>query len=549
MEKKTLLTFALIGLIFILSNKFLWKKKAPLPAANEVVAAQTLDTSINTKTPIKADDATITPVAATILDIPINNDIVLQNDKLSLRLSNVGGRIVSAQVKDYVLADKTSIVELIPADSGIMGFKIDTGRIKANYEQVVFEYQSGTDANGHAYVKFYTQAADGLELEKKFSIADDYHLNFTFNSRGRDGIIGYDLMVNSGINDTEDFLKMKNQNYKLITQTDEKREDLTLSKLKKSGEAINMRAGRFSWASARSKYFVMGLIPEKRIVATKLRVFAQANSPAFEMGVRFNSAKTDISDSYTIYLGPVIYEEMLKVGRGYEETTELGWKFLRPISRIFVKFFTWMHRFVPNFGICLLIFAFLLKLLLYPVTHKMYESSQKMQQVQPLIKAVQAQYKNDIKKQQEEVRKIHKKHGVNPLGGCLPLLLQMPIFFALYPVLRFSIALRQQEFFGWLTDLSAPDPMMILPILMGLFMFLQQKMSAAATNKRPADEMDDKEKAAASSQKMMMYIMPVMMVFIFRSLPSGLVLYWTFFNVLNMVQQYFILKKINQRNS
>ena len=141
-----------------------------------------------------------------------------------------------------------------------------------------------------------------------------------------------------------------------------------------------------------------------------------------------------------------------------------------------------------------------------------------------------------------ELKKLYKEHGVNPLGGCLPMLLQMPILFALYPMLRYSIDLRQTHFL-WLPDLSEPDPIWALPILMAVFMFLQQKLMAPS--QQNVEGMDEKQKAAAQSQKMMMYFMPIMMFFIFKGLSSGLVLYWTVFSVIGSVQQYFIKKKFN----
>jgi YidC/Oxa1 family membrane protein insertase len=164
----------------------------------------------------------------------------------------------------------------------------------------------------------------------------------------------------------------------------------------------------------------------------------------------------------------------------------------------------------------------------------------KMQMIQPLMREVQTKYKNDHKKQQEELRKIYSEHKVNPLGGCFPILLQMPVFFALFPILRSSIEFRQANFVGWLADLSEPDPYYILPLLMGVFMFLQQKMMQT---KQDTTNMDEKQLAMIQSQKMMMYMMPPFMVFIFSRLPSGLVLYWTTFNVFSIIQLYLMNKK------
>ena len=155
------------------------------------------------------------------------------------------------------------------------------------------------------------------------------------------------------------------------------------------------------------------------------------------------------------------------------------------------------------------------------------------------MREIQQQYKHDPQKMNQELQKLYKEHKINPLGGCLPLLLQMPIFFALYPVLRSSIDLRQAEFFGWITDLSEPDKFWVLPILMGISMFLQQKMTQVTPSPEDLKKMDEKQQAQIQSQKMMMYIMPIFMFFIFKSLPSGLVLYWMVFNVFQIAQQLY----------
>jgi YidC/Oxa1 family membrane protein insertase len=228
-------------------------------------------------------------------------------------------------------------------------------------------------------------------------------------------------------------------------------------------------------------------------------------------------------------------------GYGFENTVEMGPKFLLWISRIFLWLLTQLYSLIPVWGWTLIAFSVILKALLYPVTHKSFESTSKMQKIQPQVKEIQAKYKNDPQTMNAEMQKVYKEHGVSPFGGCLWMLIQMPILFALYPLLRYNINLRQSEFM-WLPDLSEPDPLFILPIVMAIFMFVQQRL--AMPSKEKLEKMDEKQQAAMQSQKMMMYIMPVMMFFIFRSLSSGLVLYWTVFNIISVVQQRIINKKL-----
>jgi YidC/Oxa1 family membrane protein insertase len=225
-----------------------------------------------------------------------------------------------------------------------------------------------------------------------------------------------------------------------------------------------------------------------------------------------------------------------------EHIVDMSAVWLRPLALLFKWYITMLHKLVRNYGIVILLFSLTLKILLTPLTNKSLRSSKKLQELQPKMKEIQQKFKNDIKKQQEELKALYKEHNVSPLGGCLPLLFQMPIFFALYPVLRYSIEFRQAKFL-YLKDLSAPDPYIIIPILMGIFMFIQQRMMQPA--QVDTSNMDEQQRAMQQSGKMMTYIMPPFMIFIFKSLPAGLVLYWTTFNVLSIVQQYYLNKKEN----
>jgi YidC/Oxa1 family membrane protein insertase len=213
----------------------------------------------------------------------------------------------------------------------------------------------------------------------------------------------------------------------------------------------------------------------------------------------------------------------------------------KPIS----KALHFINQFVNNFGVTIIIFTILLRLLLYPLADKSFKEIYKMKQLQPEIKDLKEKYKDNRLALNKEIMSLYKKYSVKPMAGCLPLLIQIPIFFALYKVLFVTIEMRQAGFFGWITDLSIPDPTSIInlfgllpfdpffnigiwPCLMGLTMILQQKF-----NPTPQDPM----------QETMMKILPYMFTFIFATFPAGLVIYWTFNNALSILQQYFINRK------
>jgi YidC/Oxa1 family membrane protein insertase len=196
-----------------------------------------------------------------------------------------------------------------------------------------------------------------------------------------------------------------------------------------------------------------------------------------------------------------------------------------------------IYKAVPNWGLVIIILTIILKILFFPLTYSSTKSMAKMQEIQPKIKALRAKYKKhkaDIamrRQMNEEMMKLYKEHGVNPAGGCLPLLIQLPVFWAIFSLLSASIELRHSPFVFWIKDLSVKDPILVTPILMGITQFISQKMTPTG---------------ADPSQARMMLIMPVIMTFFFLGFPSGLVLYWLTSNVLQIAQQH-IMNRLQAR--
>ena len=228
-----------------------------------------------------------------------------------------------------------------------------------------------------------------------------------------------------------------------------------------------------------------------------------------------------------IYIGPISYDTLKEHGANLTEIMELSWKFIRPISIAFLWLFKKLHSFISNWGLVIIVFSIIIKIVLYPLSHKSFASMRKMSALQPQINVLRDKYKNNQQKLHQATMELYRKEGVNPFSGCLPMLLQMPVFFALYPVVGRAFELRQAMFIPhWIEDLSRPDPFYILPVALGISMFLQSK----TTMKDP-------------NQKAMLYIMPVMMVFLFANFSAGLTLYWFLFNVMSFMQQKFHVPK------
>ena len=534
MDKKTLLAVLLILVVFWLSSEFIWKNKNTQPIQQQTEQENVTGILNQTLEPSNLDQTTQeteTEIIALDNDIDINNNIFLENELIKITFSNKGAVINSIKLKEFYMKDKVSFVELLPEKSNILSTKLtDTAGNISNYSSVSFQYELNETSRK---ITFISNTENGT-YKKVFTLSDDYEVTLENQLNGFKNLTDYELDFSSGIADTEEYLKMKNREYAIISQVDNDINKIVLSKLKEERKA----SGNIDWAAVRSKYFTMAIIPDELIEMDKISAFKSNDSPAMKLSV--STIGSQINHKYNLYMGPLDYGRLKEYGNGIENIVEMGPKFLQGISKIFFWFLSFLYSLIPSWGFCIIIFAIILKTLLYPLTHKSFESTTKMQKIQPLTKELQAKYKGDPQKMNAELKKLYKEHGVNPLGGCLPMLLQMPVIFALYPLLRYSISLRQASF-GWLPDLSEPDPIWALPILMAVFMFVQQKLMTPSN--KNMEEMDDKQKAQMQTQKMMLYFMPIMMFFIFKGLSSGLVLYWTVFSIIGSVQQYFIKKK------
>jgi YidC/Oxa1 family membrane protein insertase len=301
-------------------------------------------------------------------------------------------------------------------------------------------------------------------------------------------------------------------------------------KIKKTGSDSQTIIGNTSWIATRSKYFITAIIPSTPAVGAEIGGLTVNDVPRYDLALQ-NDIRS--SKTFTLYLGPLEYGRIKALDVDLDRSMNLGWKPIRPISLGVLALLKAMYRYIPNYGVVLIIFSILVKILVYPLTKKSHTSTRKMQEVQPQLAALKEKYKKDPQKLNKATMAFYKEQGVNPMGGCLPLLIQMPLLIALFTVFRTTIELRGAPFMLWIKDLSAPDtlftigefPINILPLLMAATMLLQQKMTPVA---------------AMGQQKAMPYIMNIMFLFIFYRFPSGLNLYYTLFNLLTILQQKYL---------
>ncbi len=461
---------------------------------------------------------------------PEPRDIVVENQKFRGVISTLGGVIKSWKIKGYrgIGGDD---VELIPPDRewgpdiiltterGPRSTR--TLRFAADRDAVVLGPGQATGS-----ITLTADTPGGLTITKVFAInRDDYAVDLQIRINGGENLaLGskYYLRWGGGINVTEKDWDQDLYAFRGFASLNDTVIDEDLG-----SEVEDPRpetTGETHWVGVRSKYFFTAMVPVDR-KARGYRLNGQpVQRPAYDdrqiaaelsMGLA-----SPLMDNFLLYLGPVHYDTLEQYGYGLEGAVDLGWAIIQPISRVTLISLVWLHQFISNYGVVIIVLSILVKILLFPLTHKSMKATQGMAQLQPKMESLKEKHKNDSTKLNKEMMKLYREAGVNPLGGCLPLLLQMPILIALYTIFNSTIELRDAPFVAWIQDLSLKDPYYVLPILMAATMLLQSKM----TMKDPR-------------QAMFVYIMPAVLFFIMMNLPSGLILYWTMINVLTIIQQ------------
>ena len=304
------------------------------------------------------------------------------------------------------------------------------------------------------------------------------------------------------------------------------------SRPKKGKSSVESQNGSTLWSAIKTKYFISAIIPSEPGIAAQVEGELINDKPIYHTQI---TQSTNSANQYTVYLGPLDYNSLRDFNVGLETNVDLGWALFRPIGQVISWLLTKMYALIPNYGAVVVLFAFLIKLLLNPLTVKTFESTRKMQSLAPEIQKLKEKYKNDPQKMSRAQMELYKNSGANPMGGCLPMLIQMPILVSIFSIFRSKIEFRGAPFFGWISDLSVPDtlfeiggfPINVLPVLMGSTMFIQQKMMAAPN--------------ADSQQKTMMYVMNAFFLVLFYRFPSGLNLYYFVFNLLSILQQKYLI--------
>jgi len=280
------------------------------------------------------------------------------------------------------------------------------------------------------------------------------------------------------------------------------------------------------WIAMMNRYFIAALVGDEK---QNYRYYFKGNGATYQAGL-LEDAQMSGDDAVfhsRIYVGPKSTPVMKTLHAGLERAVDYGWfaVIAKPLHDLLLLF----HGMISNFGLCIILLVVLIKILFFWPTKKSYESMAAMRKLQPEMKRLKELYGDDRQKMGQETMAMYKKNKVNPLGGCLPMVIQIPVFFALYKTLLVSIEMRQAPFFGWIHDLSVMDPYYILPVLMGASMLVQQQLNPA-----PPDPMQAK----------IMKFLPIVFTFMFLFFPSGLVVYWLVNNILSIAQQWYVMHKM-----
>jgi len=470
--------------------------------------------------------------------------ITVTTDVLTLSIDTFGGDVVSAKLNRYAKEEgsverftllKSKSDHTYIAQSGLVGPQgIDlssTSRPKYSVSKDTFVLAEDQD---ELQVPL-SYSVNGINYVKTFVLKrGQYDINVTFNvdnQSGSNATLGMYAHLRQNVMDDGGSLTMPTYRGGAYSSKETRYKKYSFDKMQERNLSINLVDGQ-GWAAMLEHYFATAWIPRE---APGSSIYTRVIGNLADIGVRIPNktipnGETTQFDA-TLWIGPKLQKEMAKVAPNLDLVVDYGWLWF--IAKPLHWLLSMIQSVVVNWGLSIMILTFIVRGAMYPLTKAQYTSMAKMRMLQPKLAAMRERIGDDRQRMSQEMMELYKKEKVNPLGGCLPIFLQMPIFISLYWSLIESVELRHSPFFLWITDLSAQDPYYILPILMGASMFMIQKMSPTTVT----DPMQQK----------IMTFMPVMFTGFFLFFPSGLVLYWLVSNVVTLIQQFLIYRNLEKK--
>lgn len=562
MIQQSIRFFLIAALIFVGSLLYFdWQKEQPLKTQGQAQNTQSIISDNQTKQVLDKDVPVVTQPGKSqevseqpslSSDLESKDWISIKTDIFDAKIDPKGGDFVYLRLKKFQNQDKKQLTEddegfilldesqrrFYIAQSGLTGPEgPDTralGRAVYKTEKTQYEMLPGQD---RLYVLLTTRTNSGVNITKQFVfLRSDYTIGVSYlidNNTNKEyqanfyarlkrkseqesssGILGMGVQTFTGA-----ALYTKDTPYKKINFKD----------IKSKPATFEVEGG---WAAMIEHYFLTAWIPAPGLQYTYQT--ADQGEDTYVIGFVGPEVKVPAKSQGAIeaklYAGPEVTDVLEKLSPGLDLTVDYGilWPICKPIFWLLKKMFLLSH----NWGVAIILTTIIIKLLFYRLSETSYRSMGNMRKMQPRIEALKERCGDDKQKFSQAVMELYKKEKINPLGGCLPVLVQIPVFIALYYVLLNSVELRQAPFIWWITDLSDKDPYYVLPILMGISMWVQQRL-----NPQPPDPIQAK----------VMMAMPIVFTVLFLNFPSGLVLYWLVNNVLSITQQWFITRRLESK--
>ncbi|MBI4364229.1 MAG: membrane protein insertase YidC [Candidatus Latescibacteria bacterium] len=452
----------------------------------------------------------------------------IETDRFKATFTTRGASIEHWVLDTYKDAIRKAPVDLIPPGARAFHVMVDAGDRSLDFSDTPFRLTAESQMQG--MLAFEAEDSSGIRVTKTFRLSADRRLldaDVRVAAPPEMGPIRYRIGWVAPLPLTERYAKPAEIEAVALLGT--KLETVHAQKLGPGGEKT-LPPGNVRWVASRSKYFIAAVVPDSGTVSDV--VFRAAGPGAVAAWIAGSAPPgAEVARHARIYAGPIHYETLAAVGSGLDEVANLGWQWMRGVSVLMLTLLNLLYKVFPNYGVAIIILSAATKLLFYPLTQSSLRSMKVMHHLQPRIKELQERHKGDAMKLNKAMMALYKENKVNPMSGCLPMILQIPVFIALYNVLLFSIELRASGFVGYIQDLSAPDllftvagfPIHLLPIVMTASTYLLQAQTPVA----PA-------------QKGMMYVMPLFMLFFMYTFPAGVILYWTVNNLLSALQQYLV---------
>ncbi len=536
MEKRTILAIAL-SLAVLLGFQYFF----PAAPKNPVVSENQVNTAVTQRSNQVVEpeaDVNRGQVAATdqktspepVIPAEKGEIVTINSTLYRAEIDTLGGQLKSFSLKEYRtdLDQNSPDLNLVTSEregSYPLSGSVSIKGVWYNDKNLLFE-------SDKTQVVDLSGTPKSLQLKAELSSGDSLIKEFVFQPESYLLEVIYSYIDRAGVTHKVDSVKL---NWAHTKDLEEKARYVYSGVLGYIGEELYKPSkkekklsrqelmGPITWLGVTKKYFISAIIaPDEMSISQTAGTIERLDATHLVTGLQVNQA-----DRVKVYIGPKKGVILQSLGVHLENSIEYGW--FGVIARPLVQMLHFFNQYVHNYGIAIIVLTILIKLAFYPLSQKSYKSMGKMKLVQPKLAKLKEKYKDDKARLNKEMMDLYRTNKVNPFGGCLPIVVQIPVFFALYRALMVAIELRHAPFFGWILDLSAKDPYYVTPLIMGATMFLQQKMTPSTGD---------------AMQAKMMLFMPIIFTFMFLNFPAGLVLYWLVNNVLSIGQQYMVMRQV-----